>query len=355
MPTDATGDDARLRHLVLVLAVAILVAVAPYLPGLLGSMILYVCAAPPHRALRRWVGPRVAAALVIVAALVLLLLPGGWLLSTAVTQAGDLLRWFRDSDALARIARARIGPIDLGPHLAGAGTALVSWISGQTLALFGSATRATLNLIVALFGLYYLLRSDDGAWQQMSRSIPLPPRVVELLRTRFVAVTEALVLGTLLTALVQGAIIGTAFALLGLPGSVFWGLLTALVSVLPVMGSAFVWVPGTLVLIAQGRPGAAIALGAIGLLVASNVDNLVRLSVFKRVSGIHPMVTLVGGFAGVGVFGFVGVLLGPLALSYFFELLRIASDTPAATPVVIEVVTPPPPDAGEAAIRTPSG
>lgn len=355
MASDATTEDTRLRQLVLVLAVAILVAVAPYLPGLLGSMILYVCAAPAHRALRRWIGARGAAAVVIIAALLLLLLPGGWLLSTGISQAGEVLRWIRDSDALARISRAHIGPIDLGPHVASAGTALVSWVSGQTLALFGSATRATLNLIVALFGLFYLLLSDDGAWQHVAHTIPLPRRVVDLLRTRFVAVTEALVLGTLLTALVQGAIIGVAFALLGLPGPVFWGLVTSLVSVLPVMGSAIVWLPATALLVAQGRPGAALALGATGLLVASNVDNLVRLSVFKRVSGIHPMVTLVGGFAGVGVFGFVGVLLGPLALSYFFELLRIASDAPGIAPSLVEVTPPLPSEAPPTVLRTPTG
>jgi predicted PurR-regulated permease PerM len=327
----------RLRQLVLLLAAAILVAVAPYLPGLLGSMILFVVAAPAHRVLRRWVGARFASAIVVTAMLLLLLLPGAWLISTAFAQAGDVLRWLREGDIIARLTAMHVGPIELGPHLASASTALVSWASGRTLALFGGATRATLNLIIAMFGLYYLLMADEGAWRRVARATPLPSPVVELLRVRFVEVTEALVLGTMLTALLQGALIGAAFALVGLPGPVFWGLVTALVSVLPVMGSALVWLPGTVALAAQRRLGAAAMLGLTGLVLASNIDNVVRLSVFRRVSGIHPMITLVGGFAGVGVFGFVGVLLGPLALSYFFELLRVLEGPGAApAPLVID-------------------
>jgi predicted PurR-regulated permease PerM len=323
IPPDA-ASGTLVRRLVLVLGVAILVAVAPYLPGLIGGAILFVCAAPGHRRLARVIGARGSAAVAIIAVLALLLLPAAWIVSTALSQASEAARWVQTSDLLARLARARDGSLEVGEHLAAAGGALVSWLSGRTLALFGSATRATLNLIVALFGLYYLLLAADGAWDRTTRIIPLHPAIIERLRARFVAVTEALVLGTLLTAVVQGALVGTGFALVGLPAPVLWGVVTAIVSMLPVMGASFVWLPGTAVLLAQHRIGAAVTLAVIGGLITSNADNLIRLSVFRRVSGIHPMLTLVGGFAGVGAFGFAGILIGPVLLSYFFELLALA-------------------------------
>lgn len=142
-------------------------------------------------------------------------------------------------------------------------------------------------------------------------------------------------LGTALTALLQGSLIGLGFGLVGLPHALFWGTVTALVSVLPVLGSAIVWFPGVVVLIVDGRPGAALALTAIGAILASNIDNVIRPMVNRRVSGLHPLTTLLGAFAGVALFGIAGLLLGPLAISYFFELLRMYHEEYAApTPAV---------------------
>ena len=107
------------------------------------------------------------------------------------------------------------------------------------------------------------------------------------------------------------------------PAAALWGVVTGFCSILPVLGSALVWLPGTLVLVIEQRYGAAGILFVMGAVVASNIDNVIRPIVFKRVSNIHPMVTLVGAFAGVAYFGLLGILLGPLAIQYFFVLLRL--------------------------------
>jgi predicted PurR-regulated permease PerM len=184
-------------------------------------------------------------------------------------------------------------------------------------------TATVLNLFGALFGLYYLLIGWSALWPRVQRLFPLPRTVSGLLATRFGEVTEALLLGTMFTAILQGTIVGGSFALVGLPAPLLWGFVTACVSVLPILGSALVWLPGAGVLFVQSRPIAAIVVLAIGAGVASNLDNVVRLFVFRRVSGIHPMLTLVGAFTGVRMFGVIGAFLGPLILSYFFELLNV--------------------------------
>ena len=94
-------------------------------------------------------------------------------------------------------------------------------------------------------------------------------------------------------------------------------------AILPVVGSGLVWGPGALSLVLGGHAGAAFALVVVGIFVVGNVDLLVRPAVFRRYAQIHPLVTLVGAIAGVGYFGLLGILIGPLALSYFFELIRI--------------------------------
>jgi predicted PurR-regulated permease PerM len=195
-------------------------------------------------------------------------------------------------------------------------------MSGQVFAFVGSATSAALNLVIAFFGLYYLLRSGEQSWPVIRGYIPFSTPTADALRDRFFSVTEATLLGTALVAAIQGGLVGFGFWVLGLPNAVFWGSVTALVSILPVLGSALVWIPATLVLLAQGRYGAAAVMGVIGGGIAANIDNIIRPVIYRRVSDIHPMITLVGAFAGVRYFGLLGLLLGPLAIAYLFELLR---------------------------------
>jgi predicted PurR-regulated permease PerM len=94
-------------------------------------------------------------------------------------------------------------------------------------------------------------------------------------------------------------------------------------AILPVVGSGVVWVPASLSLALSDRAGAAIGLALFGALVVGNVDTVIRPMVFRRWAQIHPFVTLVGALAGVRYFGILGLLIGPLAVSYFFELIRM--------------------------------
>ena len=106
-----------------------------------------------------------------------------------------------------------------------------------------------------------------------------------MLRQRFYSVTEATLLGTALVAALQGSVVGFGFALVGLPNAALWGVITAIASVMPVLGSALIWFPAVLVLLVDGRFGAAVVLTLIGV-VASNIDNVARLAVNRRVSGL---------------------------------------------------------------------
>lgn len=308
--------------LIAALGLGIGYAVLPYLPGLLGGAILYVLTAPLCRRAARRLGPRGAALAAVAAVLVVILLPGIWLVSVAVGEFPRIVQNLGASPLLSRLPAVRLGGLDLSEQFARLVTDLVSWSSRQAASVFESATRATLNLVVALTALYYLLLDPRTIWRAARAFLPFSDPTAEALRTRFHSVTESMVLGTALTALLQGTVIGLAFWVIGLSNALFWGFVTAVASVFPVLGSALVWLPGVGVLLLQGRYGAAAALAAIGALVASTIDNVARPLVYRRVSNVHPMVTLVGAFAGVGVFGFVGVLLGPLAISYFFELLK---------------------------------
>lgn len=313
----------RARVLIAVLIAGLAWACAPYLAGLLGAVILYVVCAPAYRRLAPRFGARTAAFALTVAAAVLLVAPLLWLAATALQEAPGAVERVAASRLFARAAALRIGPIDVGVELERASHGIVAWASARAFDVAGSVTRALLNLLLALVGLYYLLPSAGALWTQLRPLVPFSPRGAEALRERFASATEATLLGIAATALSQGLVVGFAFWAVGLPNPLVWGVVTGAVSILPILGSSLVWVPGALVLASDGRYGAAIALALIGLIVASNVDNVVRPSVYRRVSGIHPMATLVGAFAGVELLGIPGLLIGPLAITYCVELIRL--------------------------------
>ncbi|HKB48721.1 MAG TPA: AI-2E family transporter, partial [Ktedonobacterales bacterium] len=220
-------------------------------------------------------------------------------------------------------SQLHIGNTDLGPQLAGLGSKVVGWIGSSAFGLIGTATRLTLNLVIALFGLYYLLLRATETWQALLPYIPFSAQNAERLRQRFANVTTSTVIGTGLVAVIHGMLVGAAFMVAGISNAVFWGVVTMVFSVLPVVGSGLVWGPGVLVLALDHRYPAAVLLALWGILVVGNVEYIIRPMVFRRWANIHPLVTLIGALAGVPYFGILGLLIGPLALSYFFELIRM--------------------------------
>lgn len=295
---------------------------SPFASGLLGAAVLYVVFVNLYERLERRMPPGLAAVLTLTLALVLIALPLVWLVGIVIAEAPDALRRLQGSGVVASISQLRVAGVDVGEELANATGTIASWVSTKLFAFLGTATSAILNLVIAFFGLYYMLRSEGNTWPTIRSYIPFSEKTADALRDRFFNVTQATLLGTFLIAIIQGTLVGTGFYLVGLSNPFFWGTATAFASILPVLGTSLVWGPAVLVLLVQNHYGAAITMLVIGAGIASNIDNVIRPLVYRRVSHIHPMITLVGAFAGVQFFGLLGVLLGPLAIAYLFELLR---------------------------------
>jgi predicted PurR-regulated permease PerM len=315
--------QSRAAILIILLGVGIAIALSPFAVGLLGATVLYVMCVPLQRRLQRVMKPDPAAALTLVAAIVCIAAPLTWIIALIADQLPDTIRSAQQSELFSQIGTLRVGRLQVGTEVAKASGSVLQWLSEQALGFVGGAAKATLNLVISLFALYYMLISSESMWRVFRGVLPFSADTAEELRTRFYSVTHATLLGTALTAVLQGGLIGVGFLAVGLPNPAFWGVVTGFASILPVLGSALVWLPGVLVLFLQQRYGAAVGLLIVGGLLASNIDNVIRPIVFRRVSNIHPLITLVGAFAGVGYFGLLGVLLGPLAIQYFFVLVRL--------------------------------
>jgi predicted PurR-regulated permease PerM len=316
-------ERQRAAWLILALGLALLYALWPFSTGLIGAPVLYIVMAPVHRWLTRWIPARVSAALVVVLGILLVLGPGLSVLGLVATEAQDMATGVIRSPLLARISRIRVGPYQVGAQLEQIGSQVVSFIGASALGLIGTATRAAIQLTISFFGLYYLLISPQEIWRAVRPFIPFSAASAEILRNRFRDVTISTLVGTGVTAMMQGILVGVAFWAVGLSNPLFWSVVTVIFAILPVVGSGLVWGPGAAALAMDGRWGAAIGLAVWGLVVVGNVDNVIRPIVFRRWAQIHPFVTVIGAFMGLRYFGLLGLLIGPLAISYFFELIRM--------------------------------
>jgi predicted PurR-regulated permease PerM len=313
----------RAATIILVLGIGLAYALWPFASGLMGALVLYVVFAPVHRWLAKRTGPKLSAALVVLAAIVLVVGPGISFVGIVANEAQDMATSVIRSPLLGRLRELRVGSYDVGAQLESVGSQIISWLGGSAISAVGTATRLGIQLTITFFGLFYMLVAPHGVWNGVRPFIPFSHENAELLRKRFRDVTVSTLVGTGLTAVVQGLLVGVAFAVTGLSNALFWGVVTVILAILPVVGSGLVWGPGAASLALDGHPGWAIALAIWGIVVVGNVDSLIRPMVYNRWAQIHPFITVIGAFAGIAWFGLIGLLIGPLAISYFFELIRM--------------------------------
>ncbi len=320
---DTTRQRAAL--LVALLGVGLALALAPYATGLIGAVVLYVIFAPLNGALRKHLSPGLTASLITGLALILVLVPGFSFAGLIVSQAQEMASGVVQSPLLKRLGdpHLRVAGFAIGPRLATLGETLVTWMGSSAFGLIGTATRLALNLTIAFFTFYFLLLRPQESWELVNPYIPFSEENTERLRQRFRDVTNSTLVGTLLVAMAQGALVAAAFAVVGLSNAVFWGAVTAIFAILPLVGSGLIWGPGAISLALDGRYAAAVGMAIFGIVIVGMVDNILRPFVYRRWAQIHPLVTLIGAIGGVRYFGVLGILIGPLGLSYFFELIRM--------------------------------
>lgn len=311
----------RAGLLILIWAGALLVALTPFVTGLLGALVLYVVFERPNAWLARKFSSGVAATLTLIISSLAVVLALVWVVGLTMQQAPDALKRLRDGAFISQLAQLHIGTVQVGAEIAKASDAISSWVSSALFSFAGGAASVALNLVIALCGVNYML-SSRGNWAVFRTYIPFSAKTADTLRDRFISVTQAMLLGTVLVAVVQGTIVGLGFAIVKLPNPMFWGMIAVLASIVPLVGSTLVWGPAVLVLLTQGQTQSAILLFVIGSGVAGNIDNIIRPVVYRRVGNLHPMITLVGAFLGLRYLGVLGMLFGPLAIAYFFELLH---------------------------------
>jgi|SRR5688572_6976790 len=190
--------------------------------------------------------------------------------------------------------------------------------------------------------LFFLLRDFDYFANSVRLISPLSDEQELLFVERFRAVTRATVLGNLATALTQGAISGLIFLVLGLPSPVLWGALTALLSLVPMVGTALIWVPWAIYLFATGSPVKAIIFLVLQIVIVGGVDNILRPLLIEGSVRMHTLLVFFSILGGITYFGILGMFFGPLIFAIAVTLLEFYLLPPPPSPPRKPVPAPSP-------------
>jgi predicted PurR-regulated permease PerM len=291
-------------------------------------------------------GNVITAGVLTLLAPVIILLPLSALSIDFITQISGLLQklqkaaaqWdiktFSDLQQFPWIARANDW---LQSHIGISATQVQSWLvystqhvlqgaAGFSGSFFLGALDSLFSFAIMLFLLFFFLQDGDVMMARARNLIPMDESLKDRLFSQLSSVTRAIVIGTSMTALLQGILIGAGFAIADLPSPVVFGVLAALLSMLPIGGSAFVWVPAVIWLFIDGRWGFAIFMLAWGLMLAG-IDNVFRPLLISGRAKISALAVFVGVLGGIPAFGAIGIIAGPVVLSLVLALIEFAEET----------------------------
>ena len=194
-----------------------------------------------------------------------------------------------------------------------------------------SITKVTVNAaimsIIMLYTMFYFLIDGKKLLYKILYYIPLENKDEQQLLERFTSVARATIKGTLIIGIIQGTLCGTGFALAGIPSPVFWGCLMAVLSIVPAVGTAIVWGPTLLILILNKDFTGAVIIGIFCGLIASNADNLIRPRLVGKDTEMHDLFILFSTFAGISMFGIIGIIVGPIFAALFVTIWEIYGES----------------------------
>lgn len=241
-------------------------------------------------------------------------------------QSGRLTElWGRVTEYTQRfmISHPFLEKLDIKSHIVKSLGDISTAMAGQLGALIKNILLAVVNLFIMLFVIFFFFRDGKRYTRELIDILPFPERqkrsIMEKIHTTFSAVLN----GLFLVSLFQGVMTGFGFFIFGLPFGVFWGFLASLASLVPIGGSALVWIPGALYLMFTGSTLKGILLAAWGILLVSSLDNFLRPILIGKKAKLPTFFLFLGIFGGMQVYGILGILFGPLIVTLLITFLDI--------------------------------
>lgn len=305
----------------------------PFLGPLTWALALGVVAHPLHS----WIARRVrnanlAAGMAAVAIALVIVAPAVLVIHSIVREAETGLRaiqplfesgqWREQLAANPRIASI-LSMIDQEAALGEQVKAVIGDLGARFSKVLAGSAWMVMELLLTLFVLFFFFRDRQAALETVRSLVPLSNKETNAIFTRTADTLHATIYGTLVVAMVQGALGGLMFWWLGLPAPLLWGAVMALLAIVPILGAFVVWVPAALFLAFNGQMGKALILAGWGTLVIATIDNLLYPILVGKRLRLHTLLVFIAVVGGLAIFGAVGVILGPLILALTDAIIEV--------------------------------
>lgn len=326
-------------HLLLLITLSIIATLgcvlmsAPFLPALTWALTLAILFAPLQRRLEAKLGKvNLAAALCVLLAALIIVIPASFvaeqLISEASSSAQHLHSLFvsghwRDSVNAHPLIAPAAHWLERQFDVANLMDSASAWLTQAAAGLVQSSVRELVMLVMTFYLLFYFLRDRHEALAWLSTLSPLAAREMKHMYADVADTVHATLYGTLAVAMVQGTLGGLMFWWLGLPAPLLWGIIMALLAVIPVLGAFIIWIPAALFLLLTGKEGQALILILWGAIVVGGIDNLLYPILVGRRLKMHTVLAFISLVGGVMVFGPSGLVLGPVIFAVTRQLLQV--------------------------------
>jgi predicted PurR-regulated permease PerM len=354
--TPTPSDQQRARRnfvfwLVLAATAGFLWVAWPVLLPVLWAAVLAVLFGPlTDRLAQELRGRRAAAAgLTLLIIIVLVILPLLLIGVAVIQQATGFYQALRsgaiDVQApLAAINRAlppvrefleRLGlESQLRQGLGNVANAAAGWLAARAIGIGQNAVLLLMQSVIMLYILFFFLKDGRRILAQAQQVFPADDDLERRLLDRFASVTRAIIKGTFIVGVVQGALVAGAFAVLGIPAWLFWGVLATILSMLPAVGSTLIWAPAGIVLVLTGHVATGVILLLFGTFVISLIDNILRPKLVGRDTRMPDWIVFIAILGGVSSVGLSGVVVGPIVAGLFITAWEIFASVHGTTGAV---------------------
>ncbi|MFH1683522.1 MAG: AI-2E family transporter [Candidatus Margulisiibacteriota bacterium] len=336
--------DSRLetyRRTVVIIAVVIFLVLAfmiirPFLIALIGAATLAYLFYPFYKFLLKYMpkflpGETFAALITCLVIVLIVLIPMGsitGLLATEIREGYIYLQSVVSSPEFSfnlppEITKLIGDPSQYNQQIADFGVQVVRWMQN----IVKGIPNVVLSIFITIISIYFFLKGGKDLYQFFKESFPLSENRYKEILSRLDDLSRGLLLGQIMVGFIHGFLAWGAYAFLGVPNPVLWAFITAIISIIPVLGAGLVWFPVAVYLYisgyAVGDSWKGIALFTYGLLIMSTIDNILKPKIIGDHSRVHPLIILFGILGGIQFLGLPGIIIGPLILGLFDVVLSI--------------------------------
>jgi predicted PurR-regulated permease PerM len=309
---------------IVILAVVIFYSLKGLFAGFLGSIILYTIFKPLFIYFKKKIGRALSAVAVILISFSIIIIPFFTLSFMIVSRLSDLKKdQFMVKAMISRLDDYVGLKLDQ-PNLI---DKYVAKFSEFVQDLFPTVLGGTLDIFLTIALMYFILYFMLVQCQEFERGLlkyaPLREHHAVLFAKELKNTTFSNVLGQGFIALIQGMLVSICFFIAGINDAVFWGVVSLFLSFMPVIGAPMVTIPAALILFINGENWQGTFVLLVTFVIIINIDNVIRFMINKRIADTHPIITVVGVIIGLPLFGFVGLVFGPLLLSWFLHLIQV--------------------------------